>query len=419
MIEIQNRESSPDNLHWLHKLETIKCDIDGEVISYKVEDFGDYYDGDDGTVLEDIDQFLDDHNADNLDLKSVLMNDVLHPIEFTLRCGVRDIGKDEQITKLRRKKAIFIINQILPRIFHHPNYTELTDTITRGVTGILILIAELNSIHTQDDTEDLEKLSNYFRAKDFLAAIALQVWSVCLYEQGIPLVEDLTLPTLRRLAMMDILDTYWNYAGAWGLVLSLLEERHGDLPRIGADKALHESTDILRSARNSIRCQVLEYAGLRQDGASTMQNAPQIFQYYPKCSAYLCQNMETSDKPHRLRCYQCHYYHWCSPACQQYSEEVAGHHEIFCDACPEDEKNKIRSQMQDYLNIPPVVEERDVLRCHSCGLVNSTKKRMHRCSKCKAVHYCSKICQVWDWNHNNHRNKCEPPVFDNATKASF
>jgi hypothetical protein len=189
--------------------------------------------------------------------------------------------------------------------------------------------------------------------------------------------------------------------------MSLLEERHGDLPRIAADKALHESTDIYRQARNSIRCQVLELSGPRDEG---MEQAPQMFKYFPKCSAYLCSEIESSDKPHRLRCYRCHYYHWCSAACQQYSEEIADHHELFCESCPEEQSQECRAQMQEYLNIPSVNDDENEIKCHACGLQKKLSKSMHRCSKCKAVHYCSRACQVWDWTNGNHRNKCENPI---------
>lgn len=419
MIKEFSRESTATDLKWLHKLEVVECDSDGEVFKYEVEDFGEYYDGD-ASVIAGIEEFLNTHNSSNLDMNDFLLHDIFHPIEFTLRCGVRDIQKDEKINKLRRKKAIFIITQVIPRIYHHPNFSELSETIARAVTGFLILIVELHSIHAREDDGDADELSAHFKAKTFLAGIALQIWSVCLYEQGIPMVTERTLPTLRRLAMLDLIDTVFNYAGSWGRIMALLEERHGDLPRIAADKALNESTDMLRQARNSIRCHILELSGIEQDVVSTVKTAPQMYQYYPKCSAYLCQEIESADKPHRLRCYQCHYYHWCSPACQQYSEEVAGHHELFCSACPENKKKEIRLQMQEYLNIPDVGGTIEIKQCHACGLHKSASKRMNRCSQCKAVYYCSKACQAWDWNHGNHRNKCESPIFDSpGSKGSL
>ena len=408
-FEQHSRESTSADLKWLHKLEEIECDVDGEILKYDVEDFGEYYDGDDD-VMADIEEFLDTHDSKNSDLHSLLLLDVFHPIEFTLRCGVRDIQKDEHINKLRLKKAVFIISQVIPRIYHHFNFRGLSDVIARGVTGLLVLILELSSVHTRDNIETLEALSTHFRAKSFLSSIALQIWSVCLYEQGIPIITDRTIPYLRQLAMLDLIDSAFNYAGSWEKILTLLEERHGDLPRIPADKALNESTELLRQARNSIRCHVLELSGLEQEIDSTVKTVPQMYRYYPKCSAYLCQNIESADKPHRLRCYQCHYYHWCSPACQEYSEEAAGHHQPFCLACPETARKEMRGQMQDYLNIPDIGGAIEEKQCHSCGLPKSVARRMNRCSQCKAVYYCSRACQAWDWQHGDHRAKCEPPL---------
>jgi MYND finger len=406
-----SRESTPDNLKWLHKLEVIECD--GKV-QYQVEDFGDYYDGDDQIVIEDINEFLDTHDPSNLDLEHFFRKDILHPVEFTLECGVRDIEKDVHINKLRRMKATFIINQVIPRIHYHPHFQSLSVTVARAVTGLLGLIVELSEVHqVRSDRVDLDKLSTYFKAKTFLSGVALQIWSGCLYEKGIPMVRDRTLPYLRQLAMLDLIDNVFNFAGAWGQIMALLEERHGDLPSIPVDKALNTSTEILRVARNSIRLQILELGdatgSTNGNTKTTAGTAPQVFRYYPKCSAYLCHSIETADLPHRYRCYDCHYYHWCSIACREYSEDIAGHHELFCSTCPEIKRKEIRAQMQDHLNIPDVAGAVERIQCHACGLPDSGSMQMNRCSQCKAVHYCSKACQAWDWQCGDHRIKCESP----------
>jgi hypothetical protein len=405
-----SRESTSDNLKWLHKLEVVECD---GTVEYQVEDFGEYYDGENQRVIEDIIEFLNTHNVSNLDLEHFFKTDVLHPIEFTLACGVRDIEKNEHINKLRRMKVSFIINQVIPRVYHHQNFQSLSVTIARAVTGLLSHIIELNEVCSEGkDREDLGKLTAYFKAKTFLSGVALQIWSVCLYEKGIPMVRDRTLPYLRKLAMLDLIDNAFNFAGAWGQILGLLEERHGDLPHIPVDKALNDSTEILRVARNSIRLQVLELgeSNTSRDKETTAKAVPQLFRYYAKCSAYLCHNIETADKPHRYRCYHCHYYHWCSPACQEYSEDVAGHHELFCKTCPENKRKEIRAEMQDYLNIPDIAGAIERIQCHACGLPESGNIQMNRCSVCKAVHYCSKECQGWDWQCGDHRSKCESPI---------
>lgn len=393
--------SSPNDLKWLHNIETVECEVEGKTTSYDIEDFGDIYDENNTRALADIDAFLDTHNSQNLDIRHFLLNDILHPLEYTLRCGVRDMTESEQITKLRRVKAIFFINQVLPRVYHNKNFAELQDTISRAITGVLVLIAELSTVYSADK-EDIANTSTFFKTKEFLSSVALQIVSVWFCEEGVPLVENRTIPYLRQLAMMDILDENWNYAGGWEELLKLLEERHGVQPRIAADKALDESTTMMRQARNSIRLQILELEGPKASAIKPRE----MYTYFPKCSAYMCSEIETADKPHRLRCYQCHYYHWCSPACQQYSEEVADHHEIFCKHCPEEKAEECREQMRYFFNIPPVDE--DEIKCHACGLLKRLSKSMNRCSKCKAVHYCSRTCQVWDWTNGDHRSKCSP-----------
>lgn len=404
-----SRESTPDNLKWLHKLEVIECD---DQIAYQVEDFGSYYDGSDQGVIDDIDQFLDTHDTRNLHLEDFFQTDILDPIEFTLEWGVRDITKDDKINNLRRMKAIFIINEVIPRIFNHPNFESLSVTIARAVTGLLSRIIELNEVHAKHaQRRNMHDVTSYFKAKHFLSGVALQIWSVCLYEKGVPMIRDRTLPYLRQLAMLDLIDILFNFAGGWGQIMELLEAKHGDLPHIPIDRALADSTDILRTARNSIRLQILELGEASvSDRSSITRTVPQMYRYSPKCSAYLCHNIETADKAHRYRCYHCHYYHWCSQACREYSEEVAGHHELFCKSCPDTKLQEIRAEMQDHLNIPDIVGAIKQPKCHACGIPQNGRLILERCSQCKAAHYCSKTCQAWDWQCGDHRNKCEPPI---------
>jgi hypothetical protein len=40
--------------------------------------------------------------------------------------------------------------------------------------------------------------------------------------------------------------------------------------------------------------------------------------------------------------------------------------------------------------------------CASCGKAGATLK----CGKCKAVHYCSKECQVYHWKDGLHKQYC-------------
>lgn len=425
--------SSPFHLKWLHKLETVNLgDTQGDNdAKYQVEDF---FDADDRTTIRNVETFLDSYPTKDLSsLKDMFVQDVMLPIEHAIRCGVRDIdASDEEILELRRKKAEFILTQVMPRMFWHKKFTTLKDLIAHGLTRVLKILVELAETITPEE-DDVQRQTYFFRAKEFLSGIALQIWSICIYESGIPIIPEKGIPLLRKLAMLDCLDPHWNYAGGFEMVLKLIEERIGDFPRISSDKALHESTDMIRLARNAVRCQVLELPGLghgfgdeEATDASTAalfdvtisrqqfsyDLAPQMYSYVLKCSAYFCSNVETSQNPHRRRCYKCHFYHWCSPACQDYSEQVSGHHLAYCRACPSDKADMCRSQMEEHLNLQPHEEKsEESVCCHGCGIAKAMcKQPMIRCETCLAVNYCSKTCQQWDWDCGGHAWKCESPL---------
>ena len=172
----KTRVSSAKDLKWLHQFETIECQVDGEVINVEVEDFGDCYDGDE-EALRDIDEFLNDHSSENLDIQEFFVHDILRPIEYTLRCGVQDIAKSEDMNGLRKRKTIFLINHVIPSIYHHKNFAELRDIVSRSVTGLLVKIVGLSEVHSADK-EDFGRKTSFFRAKEFLGSIALLIWSV-------------------------------------------------------------------------------------------------------------------------------------------------------------------------------------------------------------------------------------------------
>ena len=46
-------------------------------------------------------------------------------------------------------------------------------------------------------------------------------------------------------------------------------------------------------------------------------------------------------------------------------------------------------------------------RIQRCGYCDNIAKTMQKCSRCKAIFYCSKTCQSLDWNHK-HRKICRP-----------
>jgi hypothetical protein len=431
--------SSSFHLKWMHKLVTVdfRGSADASDVTYQVEDF---FHTDDEATVRDVEAFLDTHPHISIDnLKDMFVQDVMLPIEHAVRCGVRDAdASDDEILELRRRKALFILTAVIPRMFFHKNFAILKDLIAHGLTRMLKVLVELSETITPDEN-DVMRQTYFFRAKEFLACIALQIWGVCMYENGIPVIKAKAVPLLRKLAMLDCLDPNWNYAGGFEMVLRLLEERTGRITRISSDRLLQESSDMFRLARNAIRCQILELTGLKKDESlrkcfnigggtnmstttlfeytsprrqSSFELAPQMCAYFPKCSAYFCSDVETPQNPHRRRCYRCHFYHWCSPACQDYSDKVSEHHRIYCQVCPENKANACRSQMQEHLNIQPHDEEaEESICCHGCGIAKAIcKQPMTRCEVCMAVSYCSKTCQEWDWHCGGHASKCESPL---------
>lgn len=370
------------SLKWLHQFETVSYRRGDKILEEKVEIFGDYYDGNQH-VLGYIDAFLNNHTSENLDIALFLLEDVMKPLEETLEKGVQQIHLSTDMNLLRQQKARFILKYVIPKIFHHPNFTETREILCRSITGILILIRELCMVHHRDE-DNTSKLEKHFKAKEFLANISIHIWSVIYYEHGIPFVEDQTLPYLRQLAMLDVFDKNWSVAGGWEASLRLLEERFGNLPRISSDRSLDEASKIIERARNSQRCHELHatYPFAVDRYMEERRDPDLMYQYSPKCSAYMCAEIETPHQPHRLRCYRCYHFHWCSPACRDFTEEVQDVHSSYCTKCPIDKVKECRIQMNEYLNILDLTEQRKV-KCNACGLHKEYNQTMERCSKCK------------------------------------
>jgi hypothetical protein len=57
-------------------------------------------------------------------------------------------------------------------------------------------------------------------------------------------------------------------------------------------------------------------------------------------------------------------------------------------------------------------------RCSYCNSEDRPKTDLKRCSQCKAVHYCSKDCQVKDWKAG-HKKDCALCKSENEKRAKF
>ena len=407
---------SPHHLKWLHQFKGVTFLDNNDAEEKKTEVFF----STDDEAIHNVNMFLDSHDASDgtMNIEELLMKDIARPVEQSLKAGVKDIRKSPRLTKLRRRKIEFIIREVLVRMYKHENFHSVQNAISVTLTGMLALIANLYTANPRDK-DSAKKMDAYFKAKEFLTNISFLIWAECFHDAGIALAEDLTLPYLRKLAMLDLLDTDWSYAGSWEGLLNMLDLKHDkNHARLSSDKAINETTRMIRLARKSIWTQTIALSGYNMENyveddypeslkGIIREYAPQIFRYYPKCSAFMCSEVETPAKPHRLRCYRCHYYHWCSPACQRTSEEIECQHQKYCGHLPDEVVMQCRVESEEFLGIRYADELKNAgVKCHACGIHKSQAKSLNRCSKCKSVHYCSRACQIWDWDTGNHRLTC-------------
>jgi MYND finger len=269
----------------------------------------------------------------------------------------------------------------------------------------------------------------HFEGKEFLAAVACETWDT-LYDHSIQIDPSRFIPILRRCAMLDVLDKDWNMLGGWEDILKGLESKccaASSITRLPSDQILHETTTILRNARNSMQCKFFSVRFMRY----TEDQAPQRWRYFPKCSAPTCSNIETPLSPHVHRCRKCWYFHYCSPACQEYCDNIMGLHPKFCKDTPVSKAALCQKETEQYLGwtSSTILDAMDTLTCHACGSLEEQQKgvnngakvssnivssNMKRCQQCQSVCYCSRRCQEWDWRIGGHRETCKP-VSRNAT----
>jgi MYND finger len=222
--------------------------------------------------------------------------------------------------------------------------------------------------------------------------------------------------------MLDVLDKDWNMLGGWEDILKGIEAKccaGMSVSRLSSDQILHETTTILRNARNSMQCKFFSVRFMRY----TEDQAPQRWRYFPKCSAPTCSNIETPLNPHGYRCRKCWYFHYCSPACQEYCDNIMGLHPKFCKDTPMSKSGMCQKETEQYLGWTVTslsTEALDTLTCHACGSVEevqngskvanngSSSSTMKRCQQCQAICYCSRRCQEWDWRIGGHRETCKP-----------
>jgi hypothetical protein len=274
---------------------------------------------------------------------------------------------------------------------------------------------------------DIRQTIIHFEGKEFLSATACETWDT-LYDFSIPFNPTLFIPVLRRCAMLDILDKDWNMLGGWEDILKGLEAKcfpSQSVLRLHSDHILHEQTTVLRNSRNSMQCKFFSVRFMRY----TEDQAPQRWRYFPKCSAPACAHIESPTHPHKYRCRKCWYFHYCSASCQEYSDNIMGLHGKFCADTPEKKAAQCRKETEQYLGwavSATVGDDECSLQCRACGATqtvadwdasvtnvsnnasSSSSFKMKRCTQCRAVCYCSRQCQEWDWRVGGHKAICKP-----------
>jgi MYND finger len=350
---------------------------------------------------------------------------------------------DQRQMKDNLKTARYKINFIM----HHVTGSMLTNPLTKWQNlrsnlldmcyNTLHLIPRLAESCPHHKT-DIRLCIIHFEGKEFLAAVACETWDT-LYDYSVQIDPVRFIPILRRCAMLDVLDKDWNMLGGWEDILKGIEAKccsngGGNVQRLQSDQILHETTTILRNARNSMQCKFFSVRFMRY----TEDQAPQRWRYFPKCSAPTCSNIETPAQPHQFRCKNCWYFHYCSPSCQEYCDNIMGLHPKFCKDTPAAKSSLCQKETEQYLGwtVTAKTDELDILTCHACGAVeevlatnmnvnnkngsgkgasstangksNNSTSQMKRCQQCQAVCYCSRRCQEWDWKIGGHRESCRP-----------
>lgn len=318
--------------------------------------------------------------------------------------------------KTARYKINFILHHVTGSMLTHTakKWTALRQTILDTMCyNTLQLVPRLAESCPHSPT-DIRTTIIHFEGKEFLAAVACETWDT-LYDFSVPVDGNRLIPILRRCAMLDILDKDWNMLGGWEDILKGLEAKcltAAPARRLVSDSVLHETTTVLRNARNSMQCKFFSVRFMRY----TEDQAPQRWRYYPKCSAPACSHLETPAAPHPYRCAQCWYFHYCSPACQEYCDHILGLHPKFCQDTPRSKAELCQKETKEYLgwnnntaSTNNGATARDaVITCVACGATEGPSRRFKRCQQCQAVSYCGRPCQEWDWRVGGHRQVCVP-----------
>jgi hypothetical protein len=466
------RNEDLDDLGWLRDIEMRQASNGEPLLQLEYSD--------DDELMKILYRFLDESSANSEIIDAVyqmwqqtVLSTLLQSSATWKKENVsqRDQKNMKDTLRVSRLKINFILHHLIGNILISTmkKWIAIRDRVIDMCYNTLQLIPRLVE-SCQHHPTDVRLAIIHYEGKEFLANVACETWDT-IYDYSITIDPHRFVPVLRRCAMLDILDKDWNMLGGWDDILKGLETRccrnanSGSsqmytIPRLPSDYILHETTTILRNARNSMQCKFFSVRFMRY----TDDQAPQRYRYYPKCSAPACANIETPTQIHPFRCTKCWYFHYCSASCQEYCENIMGLHNKFCTDTPkvkakmcqketsqylgwnigtmkttgtnskatendedddDDDDSYDDPDKEDYATISKLTAQSMVVTCHACGVpednmlkMTSSKLsassaswhnliKMKRCVQCQRVSYCSRQCQEWDWRVGGHRDVCK------------
>mmetsp|Transcript_4918 Transcript_4918/g.5440 ORF Transcript_4918/g.5440 Transcript_4918/m.5440 type:complete len:403 (+) Transcript_4918:461-1669(+) len=311
-----------------------------------------------------------------------------------------------EYSKLMRQKEAFLIT-FYRKMLESSKWKELYGYIYDAINGILLAIIPI-ALKYKHNTTNLMATVIHFNVKEFLGEFCLDTWHTLLERDNVfdrsftkKIPAELIVPTMRKLGMLDVLDTQWNMYGAWDEFFTEVNRYAFDpIVKTRADKILAENSKKWKFARNSITCRNLLSHG--KFGNFGMDPAPQCFQYFSKCSVRQCCNVETRKKPHSRRCEKCWYFHFCSEACADFADMFGLH---TCESTPPNKAAMIKKETEVYLGLNKPSGKVKHEFCTFCSAKeDDLPNKLLGCGRCKVVAYCDRNCQTWDWA--DHKQNC-------------
>ena len=200
------------------------------------------------------------------------------------------------------------------------------------------------------------------------------------------------VPALRNAAIRDMLD--WDQYGPWGDVL----KQFGAYPNTEVDKALHlRSREIHNGRKEWVSLRVGLKLGEMRGMVPDANNVAGL----PKCTNWACDVLATPERPFKVTCSVCNA-GFCSQACK--AEEERNDHADVCKAGRYPDPNK--QDKAETSNQDEAPGGRALAECAACQLRESYPRQFSKCSRCKAVKYCSNACLRFHWSFGGHRLSC-------------